>query len=312
MSDDLISKLKLKQLKVCPCNHRKDEIEESHVLNLIRSLKSGKKIGELFIHKCEKLNDNYGVFDGQHRLESYKRLEWKHSIPCLIFNYNCDEAENHSFRANGGVKITEAQKCKELYKCFVSCNGNLQKAKQKYGEEISDGPAREKICLVEFLLPDLLKKLYENGKLVDRKLNFTNAKKLSKFPKSSQQEIFNEMVKNKNYDPDLDYDKDVTHHYNILQNRIKNEIHKQPILIQKELNKILNENKTQTEDIQKEYNQELEILKDKYRKIESSRIKKLKQDLEELRSNKVLSKEKMNSIIENHDIHLYICEKIQY
>ena len=100
-----ISYLQTSLISKSSCNQRLN-LDESQVFKMIHTLLSGQPLPAIFV-RVE--GNQYGCYDGIHRLEAYKRCNIP-LIPAIIMNVSDIDAIINSYRSNCGKGWTEGEK----------------------------------------------------------------------------------------------------------------------------------------------------------------------------------------------------------
>lgn len=189
-SFDTIISLFLSEIKVCVHNHRYGLIDYDHVNTIKDSIRNGCEIPPLLIHRCPNLPSHiYGIYDGQHRYEAYRQMNYLLKITCLLTNNtNLSNIRDTSFNANRVRSVSYFDKCKHAFEIFTR-NHNLTEVMSTLS--ISEDLSKDYLCKYEFLDHRLLHKVKDGGKIRDGFINVGNSDKLMKIFLNDQAVVYN-------------------------------------------------------------------------------------------------------------------------
>lgn len=133
---DLPSRLPLNQIQTCEALFQPRQIEEKHISDLVRALKSNKTLEPVLVIQIGR---SAYLIDGHHRIEAYRSAKVTEPVPVRYFEGSLDEAVLEAGRANAKAKLPMDTRQRMNYAWRLVLLGEHSKAQIVEAACVSDG-----------------------------------------------------------------------------------------------------------------------------------------------------------------------------
>lgn len=136
LMSDLPDRLPLNRIRKCEALFQPRQIEEKHISDLVRALKSNKALEPVLVIQ---VGPSAYLIDGHHRIEAYRSAKITEPVPVRYFEGSLDEAVLEAGRANAKAKLPMDTRQRMNYAWRLVLLGEHSKAQIVEAACVSDG-----------------------------------------------------------------------------------------------------------------------------------------------------------------------------